>query len=614
MALFDAFKNMFGKKTPEPSALETQAVEGTPAPEPTSVTAPGMENTPDTSSLDAPEAGVAHQGEASAAAPELSAPEALDAGMPDTPADELGATPTTLPEESASDPIVPLYLTDDPAGETPIDPDAVLETPLAAPAADEPQAPTLEPSLSAYAAFPTEPDLSLDTADALDNLVAPTLNTPPDTDTESQADLIAQGAEDSIPGNGGEPAVESTGDALTEELAEASGEGTTEESLEFDFVSKTTTDETPAVAFEPETENINRLVDSTLEPEPSNATPEDQVEPQAEETASPEEPFAGSTEVPEATLEDEDSEIEAAPEETVDLEPPVVSVVMPPVERPKVKKTIAKITPMSELIAPPPPPPPVSKGRPKMEAKEKSPVPVPEKSKSARTPKAEPAPIPAPAAKPKSTKPTKPESPKPVRSPESKPEPVIPVASQRPTEPVRPVTRARHASWGWLVGLIVGVLVGSLLGVGWFIIGPGKQKLLAAQAKAEGQIKALKTELDNERMAQMNVRTGQKRLFELLNDFHKDWNRIPGKPNYFKPAGGKSVVVYWTDGLVWRQYYVYQGKGADGPMSRLNAEPDKNTAVLIKNLSRGINRFAVSAINKEGKETPKSEEVIIRWP
>jgi hypothetical protein len=118
--------------------------------------------------------------------------------------------------------------------------------------------------------------------------------------------------------------------------------------------------------------------------------------------------------------------------------------------------------------------------------------------------------------------------------------------------------------------------------------------------------------LENEKMAQMNVRTGEKRLFELLNNFHQDWNRLPAKPDYFRT--GKGVVVFWIDGLVWRQYHLYQGKGGNGPMERLNAAPEKKNFIYLKNLPKGLWRFSVSALNKEGKETPRGEELIVKSP
>jgi hypothetical protein len=165
----------------------------------------------------------------------------------------------------------------------------------------------------------------------------------------------------------------------------------------------------------------------------------------------------------------------------------------------------------------------------------------------------------------------------------------------------------------FLVPALAGLMVGAGLVLAWYAWGPGKQKMLNREARAQKEIARLKVDLENEKMAQQNVRTGQKRLFELLNDFYKDGNRSPAKPDYFKPARG-SVAVYWIDGLIWRQYYLYQAQGARGAMQRVNEAPDKKNFVYFKKLSPGIWRFAVSALNKEGKETPLSEEVVVKMP
>jgi hypothetical protein len=172
---------------------------------------------------------------------------------------------------------------------------------------------------------------------------------------------------------------------------------------------------------------------------------------------------------------------------------------------------------------------------------------------------------------------------------------------------------AQTMPWTMLVvSLVIGLGIGSGVILGWYEMGPGKQKIVKVQVEAEKEIKRLKMDLESEKIAQMNVRTGQKRLFELLNDFHRDWNRIPNKPDYFRPTGGKGVVIYWTDGLVWRQYFIYQAKG-NGAMRRLHAVPENKNFVYLKNTPKGMYRFSISALDKEGKETAKSEELILKF-
>jgi hypothetical protein len=257
---------------------------------------------------------------------------------------------------------------------------------------------------------------------------------------------------------------------------------------------------------------------------------------------------------------------------------------------------------MSELVSAPA----AGKTRPpRLEAREKVPGQGKVRPKTGRQAKNETKPAEPPRSRP--ARPTPNEIEKPAR------------AADRLAEPRRtsaPPAAPRRSSLGIWAGLAATALVCAGLGVlgtsYWYENGPMKNKVAQERARTEKVVAALKTELENEKTAHMNVRTGEKRLFELLNNFHQDWNRLPAKPDYFRV--GKGAVVFWLDGLVWRQYFVYQGKGADGAMARINSNPEKKNFIYLKTMSKGSWRFSVSAMNQEGKETPRSEELIVKSP
>jgi hypothetical protein len=270
-------------------------------------------------------------------------------------------------------------------------------------------------------------------------------------------------------------------------------------------------------------------------------------------------------------------------------------------DEPEQKPLQAKITPMFELVSPAPV---AEQPQPKQETREKAPAGRP-RAKAARRAKT----APESGSIPRNRTYRQP-------SPEREVLPEPPRMEQPPL-PVSAPPMPRRSSGIWIgVGLFFAVLVGAGLGAAgtayWYQNGPQKNKAAQERIRAEKTIAALKVELENEKIADMNVRTGEKRLFELLNNVHQDWNRLPAKPDYFKV--GKGAVVFWIDGLVWRQYYVYQGKGANGAMSRVNTNPEKRNFIYVKNLSKGLWHFSVSALNKEGKETPRSEELLIKSP
>ncbi len=162
--------------------------------------------------------------------------------------------------------------------------------------------------------------------------------------------------------------------------------------------------------------------------------------------------------------------------------------------------------------------------------------------------------------------------------------------------------------WGWLVGI---VLAGAAAGA-WLWLGPQRRELNRLQAGVDEQVRKLQAELELARQDANGLRAGNRQLTGLLNAFSTDWDRPPDKPRYRKAANG--IILFWEDGMIWRKYFVLQGKGERGRLVRLNRRPLKAGFFYLENPVPGEWRFCLTALNKEGKETPPGESLVLHFP
>jgi hypothetical protein len=204
--------------------------------------------------------------------------------------------------------------------------------------------------------------------------------------------------------------------------------------------------------------------------------------------------------------------------------------------------------------------------------------------------------------------------------------PVPPLAAERIPDRAAPAARAPRSAVlpagrrlnslrpGWLVviGFGAGVLLTALVAVIWTAFGPHRQEIVRLQTAHTEEIKKLQIDLETARFEASNLRTGSRNLSTLLNAFSTDWDRPPEKPRYRKTPDG--ALIYWEDQMIWRQYYVYQGKGGKGAMVRFNSRPQKKAFIYLANPTPGTWRFSVTALNKEGKETLPGEVLTLRFP
>lgn len=190
-----------------------------------------------------------------------------------------------------------------------------------------------------------------------------------------------------------------------------------------------------------------------------------------------------------------------------------------------------------------------------------------------------------------------------------------PAAASAAAGPAAKVKSGAKAWFAWrpaALGAAAGAVLMAVAAVFWIAYGPQKREAEAVKTAAGEEIRKLQAELETVRMEASNLRTGSRGLSTLLAAFSTDWDKPPEKPCYQKVSDG--VLIYWEDKMIWRKYYLYQGKGEKGTLTRYNPRPQKRGFVYLADPTPGIWRFSVSALNKEGRETLPSEVLTLRIP
>jgi hypothetical protein len=182
--------------------------------------------------------------------------------------------------------------------------------------------------------------------------------------------------------------------------------------------------------------------------------------------------------------------------------------------------------------------------------------------------------------------------------------------------PVRPQTPAKKKTELQLRSVFLGGMAGcvfaGLAAMVWIWFGPQRQELLRLRSGENEQVKKFQSELEIARQDAASLRSGNQQLTGLLNAFTGDWDRPPEQPRYMKIADG--VLLFWEDGMIWRKYFVYQGKGVHGGLGKLNRRSFKQTFYYLSNPTPGTWHFSIAALNKEGKETPPGESLVLHFP
>ncbi len=164
---------------------------------------------------------------------------------------------------------------------------------------------------------------------------------------------------------------------------------------------------------------------------------------------------------------------------------------------------------------------------------------------------------------------------------------------------------------GWVSGLLAGAAIGAMV---TFLIyhqfngfRAELERLQTTSGQAQTQLKQrvikLEKDLEARDLDLNNLSLGYNQLSKLLTRSSEP----PSKPRY-KTVGSK-LFIYWVDDVLWRRYYVYRrGPNSQRPV-RQSARAQKENFIFVDQLPPGIWSFAVSALDREGKETAMSAPV-----
>jgi len=195
-------------------------------------------------------------------------------------------------------------------------------------------------------------------------------------------------------------------------------------------------------------------------------------------------------------------------------------------------------------------------------------------------------------------------------SEESGAEPVTRAAETAPA-PEEPI-RKKGRFWMRVLVLLLGVVLGGGVSYYWF----GIERAQQMKNKIQELEKQLAQSKEAQETAQSNLaqaREEAKKLSEVLNQHLAASKKPLEKPKYIKIQ--KGVLIYWLDkSPLRRKYYLYRAKGKKASLKKISDKPMSKNIMWLKKVSSGTWRYAVSAVDLEGNETTKSEELKLKFP
>lgn len=191
-------------------------------------------------------------------------------------------------------------------------------------------------------------------------------------------------------------------------------------------------------------------------------------------------------------------------------------------------------------------------------------------------------------------------------APEPAPEPEptsIPVhLDLGPEKPPLPEPR-RGGGGAFFGGLLLGLVLaaGGIFAAYWFYLAP---KLNLQNNELKQQVEGTKAEL-------ANAKAELAKLKPLAEGLEAAWKNPPARVEAVLTGGG--VLLFWADGGLPRKYFVYRGRGANGELRKIKPEAQESHYYLWRPPERGIWSVAVTALDRDGKETAKSEVQQVNW-
>lgn len=185
----------------------------------------------------------------------------------------------------------------------------------------------------------------------------------------------------------------------------------------------------------------------------------------------------------------------------------------------------------------------------------------------------------------------------------SVPKPRKPPAKPRPSQTVMLPRRKAVAILAATAaaGLVLGAAVMFLANGYRYKWMDARDKLIAAESK----LQALDSENEKSRIELSNLRLGMSQM----NKVFAEENKPPEKPNYVKLD--KGILVYWMDGMLWRHYYLYKAQG-NGSLAKTSSRSTRKNFVFLSDVKPGVWNYAVTALDRQGRETEFSETLTIK--
>jgi hypothetical protein len=172
-----------------------------------------------------------------------------------------------------------------------------------------------------------------------------------------------------------------------------------------------------------------------------------------------------------------------------------------------------------------------------------------------------------------------------------------------------PMRKSSAFPWGILLAAVTALIIGGVAGSFFtYQMNGYRAKWRTANlqlAAAQASNKSLDLELDKSRIELSNLRVGMSQMNKLF----ADQGQPPEKPNYQKLD--KGIIIYWMDGLIWRHYYLYKGQGKN-PLVKTSIRSNRKNFVVEPEVRPGVWNYAVTAVDRQGKETALSETLTIR--
>jgi hypothetical protein len=179
-------------------------------------------------------------------------------------------------------------------------------------------------------------------------------------------------------------------------------------------------------------------------------------------------------------------------------------------------------------------------------------------------------------------------------------------AGPKPQVVLEQPAEAAPAKSGKAGTFFLGLFLGLVFGAG----GLGGYYFLLMRPQADQKAAELTKQTEELHSQLSAVTTEKERLRNQVDEEAAVRRKAPAKPDFYR--AGNSVILYWPDAA--RKYVLYRAKGEKDDLAKVQPEPLQRNLFMLLKPERGLWRYAVAALDKDGKETEKSEVLRLKLP